>query len=248
MLWSGGAGSLAPVSGVSVAVIGDRRKEYVEQDSIETALAHSSARLGIPFELEWLPTDSLPGRAAERLDGADAVWSAPGSPYASLEGALEGIGFARTHGRPFLGTCAGFQHGVLEVARNVLGAQDAAHREYGGGGDLFIDELLCSLVGQTLDVAIVDPDTEALLGAAQTTETYYCRFGLDERHRDPLASAGLHVVGVDVADGSTRIMRLAGHPFFYLTLFVPHAASTPERPHALVSGFLAAAAHVVGRV
>ena len=36
-------------------------------------------------------------------------------------------------------------------------------------------------------------------------------------------------------------MRLAGHPFFYLTLFVPHAASTPERPHPLVSGFLAAA-------
>jgi CTP synthase (UTP-ammonia lyase) len=56
------------------------------------------------------------------------------------------------------------------------------------------------------------------------------------------------VVGVDVADGSTRIMRLAGHPFFYLTLFVPHAASAPERPHPLVSGFLAAAAHVVGRV
>ena len=38
-----------------------------------------------------------------------------------MDGALAGIRFARETSRPFLGTCAGFQHGVIEFARNVLG-------------------------------------------------------------------------------------------------------------------------------
>jgi CTP synthase (UTP-ammonia lyase) len=36
-------------------------------------------------------------------------------------------------------------------------------------------------------------------------------------------------------------MRLAGHPF-YLTLFVPQTSSLPERPHPLITAFLAATA------
>jgi CTP synthase (UTP-ammonia lyase) len=38
--------------------------------------------------------------------------------YRSLAGALAGIRFACEHGLPFLGTCAGFQHGVIEIARH----------------------------------------------------------------------------------------------------------------------------------
>ena len=73
--------ALAPVSGVSVAVIGDRRKEYVEQDSIETALEHSSARLGDPrSSSSGCRLDSLPGRAAERLDGARRCVVRAGQP------------------------------------------------------------------------------------------------------------------------------------------------------------------------
>jgi CTP synthase (UTP-ammonia lyase) len=36
-------------------------------------------------------------------------------------------------------------------------------------------------------------------------------------------------------------MRLVHHPFFLLTLFVPQTASRPERPHPLVTGYVAAA-------
>ena len=82
------------------------------------------------------------------LVGAAGVWCAPGGPYRSLDGALEAIRWARETNVAFLGTCAGFQHGVIEFARNVLGHRDAVHAEYGNadGADLFIDELLCSLV------------------------------------------------------------------------------------------------------
>ena len=58
------------------------------------------------------------------------MWIAPASPYRSMRGALEAITFARSHDLPLLGTCGGFQHVVIEFARNVAGIPDAAHAEY----------------------------------------------------------------------------------------------------------------------
>lgn len=230
-----------------VAVVGDRLAKFTAQDSIEVALRHSAAALGTAVDVEWFATPKLESGVADLLASADAVWCAPGSPYLSLDGALEGIRFARETGRPFLGTCAGFQHGVIEFARNVLGIEHAHHAEYGpedrpesASSPLFIDELLCSLVGQAMQVRIVDDNTRALYGAAHVVEQYYCRFGLNEEHLPELQNAGLLVAGIDSADDTTRIMRLADHPFFYLTLFVPQSSSTPEAPHPVITGYLEA--------
>jgi CTP synthase (UTP-ammonia lyase) len=227
---------------LQVAVVGDRQTGHGPQDAIEAALAHSAAELAIDVTVRWHATPVLADDAAGALRDADAVWCAPGGPFANLDGALAGIGFARERQLPFLGTCAGFQHGVIEVARHVAGIRDAQHAEYGAtGAPLIIDELLCSLVGETMRVQLVDELVRAAYGAREAVEEYYCRFGLDEQYIDVLASAGLVVAGVDEADGSTRIMRLTGHPFFCLTLFVPQTSSRARRPHPLVTAYLAAA-------
>jgi CTP synthase (UTP-ammonia lyase) len=234
------------VSGVDtirVAIVGDLHPKFAAQDTIAVALQHSAGSLGATVETKWFGTPSLVSGADDSLRGADAVWCAPGSPFLSIDGALEGIRFARTAPRPFLGTCAGFQHGVIEFARNVLEIERAHHAEYetDGTSDLFIDELLCSLVGQSMKVHLVDEEIRELYGRPDIIEQYYCRFGLDESRLPDLEHAGLRVAGVDTADGTTRIMRIPTHPFFYLTLFVPQTSSTPEVPHPVVTGFLQAA-------
>ena len=147
---------------------------------------------------------------------------------------------------PLLGTCAGFQHVVIEFARSVLGA-DARHAEYepdAPGPSLFVTPLACAVAGQTLEVA-VRPGTRAAAayGGATAIERYYCRFGLDPARRDELVAHGLCVSGTDTT-GETRIVELPGLRFFVATLFVPQVASTPDRPHPLVSAFVAAAARV----
>jgi CTP synthase (UTP-ammonia lyase) len=237
---SDSARNLGPIR---VGVIGDRQPHFVAQDTIEHALAHSADLLGVDVEVEWCATPTLVDGAADVLEPFEAVWCAPGSPFRSMEGALTGIRWARESRRPFLGTCAGFQHAVIEFARNVLGVADAHHAEYDDseGASLFIDELLCSLVGTEMVVRLIDRAGRDIYGSATATERYYCRFGLDEAHTPSLAEAGLVVTGVDDADGTTRIMRIADHPFFYATLFVPQAASTTERPHPLITSYLATA-------
>jgi len=88
---------------VRIGVIGDFRP-YVYHDATNAALTFTAARLGVDLEYEWVPTGDLSGHAAELLAPFDGVWASPGSPYASFEGALEGIRFVREGGRPFVAT------------------------------------------------------------------------------------------------------------------------------------------------
>jgi CTP synthase (UTP-ammonia lyase) len=232
------------VSALAIGIIGDRRRGSEAQDAIGPALHHAAGRLGIAVTSQWVGTCELrEGDPGALLAGFPGLWCAPGSPFESMAGALAGIEVGRRSRRPVLGTCAGFQHGVIEFARNACGITSADHAEYGGsdGGLLVINELACSLAGQAMTVDLADDATRRIYDAKTVTERYYCRFGLDEAYLPQLESGGMVVAGRDALDGSVRILRLARHPFYYLTLFVPQTTSTPERPHPIVSSFLEAA-------
>ncbi len=227
---------------VRVAVVGEYRPEHETHPATTAAVGHAADRLGRRAEVDWIPTDEVRG-AADRLAPYDGVWIAPGSPYRSLDGALEAIATARLAGIPLLGTCAGFQHIVVEFARNVLDLPAAQHAEYDPDAELlFITPLSCSLAGQSFTVQLA-PGSRARIAydARVATERYYCNFGLEADRRPELEAAGLAVTGTDT-DGEARIVELAGHPFFMGTLFVPQVSSTPDRPHPLVLAFIAAAA------
>src|SRR4051794_29886377 len=128
-----------------IGVIGDFNPGFEPHEGITQAVAHSAAALGAEVEVRWIATDRV---QQVDLDEYDALWCAPGGPYRSLDGALHGIRFAREGDLPFIGTCGGFQHAVIEYARNVLGFADAQHAEYDPyASRLFVSELTCSLVG-----------------------------------------------------------------------------------------------------
>ena len=96
------------------------------------------------------------------LAAFDGVWCVPASPYANTEGALNAIRVAREHRIPFLGTCGGFQHAVIEYARNVLGWTAADHAEVNPQAALaLIAPLSCSLVEKTGEIRLA---AESLIG------------------------------------------------------------------------------------
>ena len=225
-----------------IAIVGDHRPDHETHAATSAAIAHAATRLGVVADAAWIPTESLPGRAAEVLAPFAAVWIAPGSPYRSMQGALDAVTHARTSGMPLLGTCAGFQHVVVELARSLPGMADAAHAEYDpGAAQLVVDELACSLAGSAMDVDLLEESVAArAYGRRRTTERYYCRFGLNPQYVAPLDDAGMVISGRDAA-GEPRVVELPGHPFFVATLFVPQTASTAAEPHPLVEAFVAAA-------
>jgi CTP synthase (UTP-ammonia lyase) len=227
---------------ISVGVIGDFDPDFPPHPATNAALEHSAAALGAIVDVRWHATDALLGSDLAGTLGDDALWCAPGSPYKSLDGALRAIRFAREEDVPLLGTCGGFQHVVLEYARNVLRFEDAQHAEYDPyASNLFITELACSLAGQEMAVELsADSRAAQLYGRTETSERYYCNFGLSPEHQRLLHDGGLRVVGVD-GDGEARVLELPDRRFFIATLFVPQLGSSPESPHPLITAYLRAA-------
>lgn len=220
-----------------IGIIGDFNAENPTHIFTNKGIEHAAEALGRPIESVWLPTDRL-----HDFGRFDALFCSPGSPYKSLEGALRAIQFARQNNVPFIGTCGGLQHLVLEYARNVLGIQEAAHAETDPYAScLFITPLSCSLVGKTMEVAL-KPGSKAAetYKATHAVEKYYCNFGINPAYQEQLKQAGLEITGTD-QDGEARIAEIASHPFCLGTLFVPQAKSERGNPHPLILAFCRAA-------
>jgi CTP synthase (UTP-ammonia lyase) len=224
-----------------IGIVGEHDPANETHAATDAALRHAAGVAGLDVGTTWVSTADIPddGGGLDRFAG---LFISPGGPYRRVTGALAAIGHARRAGVPLLGTCAGFQHVIIEYARSVVGVADAAHAEYDpGASTLFVTPLTCVVAGRTLDVNLrTGSRAAAAYGGLTAHERYYCRFGLNPAHRDALVAAGLRVSGTDET-GEVRIVELADHPFFVATLFVPQVASTPERPHPLVASFVRAA-------
>ncbi len=216
-----------------IGIIGDFNPENPTHRATNNGIQHAAEALGEPMETVWLPTE-FPAEY-QRFQG---LFGSPGSPYRSMDGALAGIRYARENKIAFLGTCGGFQHLLIEYARNVMGLTDAAHAESDPYAScLFVNALSCSLVGQSMEVAI-KPGTKAAAAfhGDRSTEAYYCNFGLNPDYQERVERAGLEITGKD-QNGEARIVELGSHPFYLGTLFVPQASSRAGEPHPLIVEF-----------
>ncbi len=226
---------------IGVGIVGDHDQNNPTHIATEEALGYAGASLGVSVVAKWLPTGYLEGRGSKVLREFDAVFCSPGSPYRSFDGALEAIRFVRENHVPFIGTCGGFQHAVIEYARNVLGIGDAGHAEYDPNApNPFVSALSCSPFGQRMRVEIgPGSKAHAIYGYRKADEDYRCNYGLAPESRRLLEEGGLRVSGTD-PDGEARIVELPGHPFYVATLFVPQTRSSSESPHPLISAFVEA--------
>lgn len=229
---------------IKIGIIGDYdgRPSHIATDE---AIKHCAAKLGLTLESKWLSTDSLEGGVEQKLNSFDGLWCAPGSPYKSMLGAINAIRFARENNYPFIGTCGGFQHAVIEYARNVLqikSIQDVEFDPY--SPNMFITALSCSLIGQTRHIFIPkNSKIYDIYGTTEIEEKYNCNFGLNKDFQAKLDKNGFKVIGTD-REGEARIMVLEQNSFFVATLFQPQLSSTYENSHPLIMAYLSYAKHL----
>ncbi len=131
----------------TIALIGDYSEKVIAHTAIPYALELANASLGSNVSWSWIETITL-SNISDNLAKYAAVWVTPGSPYTNMEGVLNAIRYVRETNRPFLGTCGGFQHALIEYARNVCGIYDSDHAETNPeANSLIVTPLACSLVG-----------------------------------------------------------------------------------------------------
>ncbi|SEW30851.1 CTP synthase C-terminal region-related (seleno)protein [[Clostridium] fimetarium] len=225
---------------VRIGIIGDYdgRPSHL---ATEEALKHSAKKLGMEIQIKWIDTVEFE-KDEQDLQCFDGLWCAPGSPYKSMNGAINAIQYARENDYPFIGTCGGFQHAVIEYGRNVLqinNLKDINFNPYDAND--FITALSCSLLGQEKRI-FIDKNSKLynIYDCTEIIEKYNCSFGLNKDFQNLLNQNGFKVVGTDENE-EARIMTIKDNTFFFVSLFQPQLSSTYENPHPLISKYLSSA-------
>jgi CTP synthase (UTP-ammonia lyase) len=228
---------------IRIALVGDRSATVRAHARVPILLDALASRDRVDLDAYWIPTPEAD--EADVLRGFAGIWLVPGSPYRSEAGAVAAARTARESGIPFLGTCGGFQHAMLEFARNVCGLPAARHAETtSGDDDALIVELACSLTGHEAAINLTPGSrVEQVLGTSRTIERYHCSYGVGEGYLDLLRTHGMRFTGMD-DNGEVRVAELPEHPFYLATLFQPELAGDGTRAHPVIRAFARAAASV----
>jgi CTP synthase (UTP-ammonia lyase) len=225
---------------IRIALIGDYDEAITAHRAIPLALDLAATATGCTVAPDWIATPEL-NDGAHMLADYNAVWCVPGSPYASMDGALNAIRHAREQGLPFLGTCGGFQHALIEYARNVLGLREADHAESNPDAALpLIAPLSCSLAEATGEINLHEGTRiRAIYGQEQIVEGFNCNYGVNPEYQSLLRDGKLHISATD-EQGDVRAVELDDHPFFIAVLFQPERSALRGVVHPLISAYLQA--------
>lgn len=230
-----------------IALVGDYSSSVPAHQAIPLALERINRECALNVSWRWVATRDLHDAAAD-LASFSGVWAVPASPYENTAGALNAIRWARETKRPFLGTCGGFQHALIEFARGVLGVAEADHAETSPNADqLVVTRLACSLVEQIGPLRFVPGSRiRQIYGTDSAREGYRCNYGPNPAFRARFEAAGLQFTAFDEA-GEPRAAELstAVHPFFIGTLFQPERAALRGETPPLVRAFARAVAEFI---
>jgi len=238
---------------VRIAMCGKYTKLVDSYISINEALKHAGAALGVKVRLDFIETEGFeedPSRV-EVLEGYDGIMVLPGFGARGAEGKIMAAGFARERGIPFLGICFGMQLAVVEFARNVAGLKDANSTEIDPKTphpviDLLPEQVGVDRLGGTMrlgaQATILEPGTLAyrLYGQPVIFERHRHRYEVNPAYWDLLQRKGMVFSGYSPDKRRIEVIELPDHPFYLGTQFHPEFKSRPGKPSPVYLGFVRA--------
>jgi CTP synthase (UTP-ammonia lyase) len=222
-----------------IAILGDFNPVYSTHHALNDSIRQTRKKFDEDIQFDWISTDTFNFKTAFNKLYC-GLWIAPGSPYKDMKNVLDTITYARQNGIPTFGNCGGFQHMVIEYARNVCGLTNADHEETNPDSkDLLISKLSCSLVEQEEQLAIIDKESILfdIIKKDKLTGKYFCNYGINSKYLDVLKSNGLKTTAIS-DDGQVRAFEIKNHRFFVGTLFQPALTSTIDDPNPLIMEFV----------
>jgi CTP synthase len=249
-----------PEETVRIALVG----KYVDLPdaylSVSEALRAGGFANRAKVEIVWVASDSCatPAGAAAALADVQGVLIPGGFGVRGIEGKVGAITHARTNRIPLLGLCLGLQCMVIEAARNLAGLAGANSTEF----DADTHDPVISTMADQLDVVAGERDMGGTMrlgaypatlatgsrvagayGATEVSERHRHRYEVNNRYRDTLESAGLHISGTSPDGSLVEFVEMDPvlHPFAVATQAHPELKSRPTRPHPLFEAFVGAA-------
>jgi CTP synthase len=237
---------------VTIAVVGKYIELHDAYKSIYESLSHAGIANHVQVDLRKIGAEEVLDQGLGCLEGIDGLLIPGGFGERGLEGKIAATRWARENGVPFFGICLGLQCAVIEVARGLLGLEQAHTVEYTRDTPDPVIHLMDEQVGVeekggtmrlgAYDCALEEGSLAArLYGTSQVSERHRHRFEVNNAYRERFRAAGFVPSGVNPELDVVEIMELAGHPFFIGVQFHPEFKSSPLVPHPIFAGFVAAA-------
>ena len=222
-----------------IALIGDYDESVPAHRAVPRALEIAADELAVEVEFDWIRSNDI---QISQLQNYAALWCVPLSPYENPQAVIAAIGYARVSDVPFLGTCAGYQHAVLEYARNVLGFEQADSVEDNPATAMpLIIALSCRLSDESDAINLtINSRVKELYQTDRILEEYHCGFGVNPDCLRLFDDSGLNFCGYDDND-EPRVFEIPRHKFFIGTAYQPERSAFSNKSHPIISAFLVAA-------
>ena len=241
---------------LEIALVGKYVELHDAYMSVAESLAHAGLWHDVDVEINWINSELVtPDELVERLRHASGIVVPGGFGARGVEGKIGASRYAREHDVPYLGLCYGLHMAVIDVARNVLGYEDANSTEINPDTnhpviDLMPDQLGVDMggtmrLGQYPCKLVPGSKTAEAYGEDLIWERHRHRWEVNNQYREQLARVGLTVSGASPDNRLAEIMELRGHRFFVGVQFHPEFKSRPTRPHPLFRDFIGAAKNVL---
>ena len=242
-----------PNTDVTVALVGKYIQLHDAYISVVEALKHGGIFSRATVHIKWIDSETVtPENADELFSDVDGILVPGGFGDRGIDGKIEAIRYARTHGLPFLGLCLGMQLSIVEFARDVVGLKDAHSVELDPQTTnpvihIMPDQIGIEDIGGTLRLGsypcVLNKESKAyqLYGSENIEERHRHRYEVNNDYRDQLEKAGMMLSGLSPDGRIVEMVEIPEHPWFIATQAHPELKSRPNRPHPLFRGFVEAA-------
>jgi len=256
-----------PVHTVTVGLVGKYIDLTDSYKSLNEALIHAGIHTRTRVDIRYVDSEQLEMEGPHLLESLDAILIPGGFGVRGIEGKIEAVRYARTHGVPFLGICLGMQVAVAEFARDVAGLPRASSTEFDRDctdpviglitewqtpSGAFERRSESSDLGGTMRLGgqrcHLRPGTHIaeIYGRTEILERHRHRYEFNNHYTAVMSEAGLVFSGVSSDEALVELIELPDHPWFIGCQFHPEFTSNPRDGHPLFTSYIAAALECTG--
>jgi len=229
--------------------------------SVLQTFEHCCIALQVRLDIVYVDSELLEGADAEQakstLMKCDGIFVAGGFGTRGINGKVAAAKLAREKGIPYFGVCLGMQIALIELARSLLGLEDANSEEFDKETPNAILKIMDSdktSMGANMhlgvrDVHVIEKDSimgKIYSGAPIIQERHRHRYEFNMAYFDRLKAVGVKFTGVSNPTLSSQCrvegFEIPTHPFFFAVQYHPEFITTPTDPSPPYLAFVAAAA------
>jgi CTP synthase len=248
---------------VRIGVVGKYTVLKDAYKSLIEALNHGGIANNVKVECVWIEAEAFEQSGDNsQLEDVHGILVPGGFGERGAEGKILAAKFAREEKLPYFGICFGMQMAVIEMARSVVGWEDAGSTEFGPtmrpvvglmtewkrGGEVEIRDNDSDL-GGTMRLGAYPASLKEgsrvaeAYGETLVHERHRHRYEINISYREEIEAAGMIFSGLSPDGRLPEIVELPHHPWFIGVQFHPELKSRPMEPHPLFRSFIAAALH-----